>query len=149
MVCERCFYSWLFMLFYCFMYLVTYDCFLVVVIRLFQGSPRPRVDLPSYREALLWLLLGPICIGIRDVSSAKVFALAIFWSLGCRSSLGWVSALNAAPLPICSYSDFPLFPLEFDSRPNIGLEIPYCRPFLFLRCWFKNKVFLNSVFHCL
>lgn len=52
---------------------VSYACFLVVVFELFPGSPRSRVDLPSSREALIWLLGGPIFIGIRDVSGIKVF----------------------------------------------------------------------------
>lgn len=34
------------------------------------------MDLPSSREALIWLLLSPINIAIRDFSSIKVFVLA-------------------------------------------------------------------------
>ena len=34
------------------------------------------MNLPSYREALIWLLLDPVNIAIKDALSVKVFALA-------------------------------------------------------------------------
>lgn len=66
------------------------------------------MDLPSSREALIWLLLSPINIAIRDFFKYKSVCSGqayVFCSPGCKSFLGLVSTT--------SLERFSLTPISF------------------------------------